>query len=77
MIVRIKGAAPLQAIVYELEKLRCNICGKIFTADLPVEAGSQKYDETASAMVAVLRYGSSFPFNRIAKFQNSMGIPPF
>jgi len=55
MIVRIKGAPPLQATVYEQEKLRCNICGKVFTADLPPEAGLHKYDETASAMLAVLR----------------------
>lgn len=75
VIVRINGAAPLQAIVYELEKLRCNICGKVFTADLPVEAGAKKYDETASAMLAVLRYGSGLPLHRIARLQAAMGIP--
>ena len=75
VIVRIKGAAPLQATVYEQEKLRCNICGKIFTADLPLEAGSHKYDATASAMLAVLRYGSGLPLNRIAKLQVGLGIP--
>jgi transposase len=75
VIVRIKGTAPLQATVYQQEKLRCNICGKIFTADLPLEAGSQKYDETASTMLAVLRYGSGLPLNRIAKLQTALGIP--
>lgn len=75
VIVRIKGAAPLQATVYEQEKLRCNICGKVFTADLPDEAGPMKYDETASAMLAVLRYGSGLPLNRIAKLQAAMGTP--
>jgi len=74
-IVRIKGAAPFQATVYELEKLRCNICGKIYTADLPAGAGEQKYDEKASAMLAVLRYGSGLPLYRIAKLQTAMGIP--
>jgi len=75
MIVRIKGAPPLQATVYEQEKLRCNICGKVFTADLPPEAGLHKYDETASAMLAVLRYGSGLPFYRMAKLQAAMGMP--
>lgn len=75
MVVRIKGVPPLQATVYDLEKLRCNICGKVFTADLPVEAGSQKYDETAAAMLANLRYGSGLPLNRITKLQTGMGIP--
>lgn len=75
VLVRIKGSAPLQATIYELEKLRCNICGKIFTAEHPVEAGKQKYDETASAMLAILRYGSGLPLNRIEKLQAGMGIP--
>lgn len=75
MVVRIKGAAPLQATVYVQEKLRCNICGKVFTAELPVDAGTKKYDKTASAMLAVLRYGSGLPLNRIAKLQAGFGIP--
>lgn len=75
VVVRITGCAPLQGTVYELEKLRCNICGKIFTADLPPEAGAQKYDESASAMLAVLRYGSGLPLNRLAGLQAALGIP--
>ena len=75
VVVRIKGTPPLQATIYEQEKLRCNICGKIFTADLPVDAGSKKYDATASTMLAVLRYGSGLPLNRIAKLQTGMGVP--
>jgi transposase len=75
VVVRITGSAPLQGMVYELEKLRCNICGKIFTADLPPEAGTQKYDETAAAMLAVLRYGSGLPLNRLAGLQGALGVP--
>ena len=75
VVVRITGSAPLTATVYELEKLRCNICGRIFTAKLPPEAGDQKYDATASALLAVLRYGSGLPLNRIEKLQAGMGIP--
>jgi transposase len=55
--------------------LRCNICDKVFTADLPDEAGAQKYDETASAMLAVLHYGSGLPFYRMAKLQAALGTP--
>lgn len=75
VVVRIKGTPPLQATVYEQERLRCNICGKLYTAELPEEAGKQKYDETASTMLALLRYGSGLPLNRIAKLQSEMGIP--
>ena len=42
VVVRIKRTAPLWGTVYELEKMRCNICGKIFTADLQPEARKEK-----------------------------------
>ena len=73
--VRIVGRAPLEATLYELEKLRCNLCGKVFTAPVPEEAGKDKYDETAGAMVALLKYGSGLPFNRLEKLQESLGVP--
>ena len=73
--VRIVGRAPLDATVYQLEKLRCNLCGKIFTAQAPEEAGDDKYDETAGAMVALLKYAGGLPFNRLEKLEESLGIP--
>ncbi len=75
VIVRIAGKAPLQAIVYELERLRCNLCGKVFTAERPEGCGDEKYDETAGSIIAVLRYGFGFPFNRLEKLQDNAGVP--
>ena len=46
VLVRIVGQAPLAATVYELERLRCNACGQIFTAQEPEGMGPEKYDET-------------------------------
>jgi transposase len=74
-IVRLVGCAPIGATVWELENLRCNLCLKVFTARAPEEAGFKKYDETAGSMIALLKYGSGFPFNRLKKLQRSMGIP--
>ena len=74
-IVRLAGCAPIGATVWELENLRCNLCLKVFTARAPEEAGSKKYDETAGSMIALLKYGSGFPFNRLERLQQSMGIP--
>ena len=34
-LVRIVGQAPLAATVYELDRLRCNLCGEVFTAEEP------------------------------------------
>jgi transposase len=75
VLVRIKGQAPIAATVYELEKLRCNLCGDVFTAAAPEEAGQEKYDETAASMIAMLRYGSGFPWNRLEGLQENLGIP--
>ena len=69
MLVRIKGQAPIAATVYELEKLRCNLCGDVFTAAAPEGVGEEKYDETAASMIAMLRYGSGFPWNRLKDYR--------
>ncbi len=74
-LVRIIGQAPLAATVYELERLRCNCCGQVFTAQEPDEVGPEKYDATTGAMIAQLKYGSGVPFYRLEKLQDSLGIP--
>jgi transposase len=74
-LVRVRGQAPLGATVYELQKLRCNLCGKIFTAKAPPEVGPDKYDAESASMIALLKYGSGLPFNRIEKLQGGLGIP--
>jgi transposase len=75
VIVRMRAALPIQARVWELEKLRCNLCGKVFTAKAPEGIGEKKYDETSAAMIALLRYGLGLPFNRIEKLEGNAGIP--
>lgn len=42
VLVRITGQAPVQAKVYQLQKLRCNLCGKVFTTQPPEGVGSAK-----------------------------------
>jgi len=74
-LVRIVGQAPLAATVYELERLRCNTCGQVFTAEEPEDVGPEKYDETAAAMIAQLKYGSGVPFHRLERMEELLGIP--
>jgi len=74
-LVRITGVAPLGARVYSCDRLRCNLCGEIYTASPPAGVGDQKYDATATSMVGLLKYGTGVPFNRIEKLQEGMGIP--
>jgi len=75
VLIRIVGQAPVQAKVYELQKLRCNLCGKVFTARQPGGMGPAKYDATVASMIALLKYGSGLPFNRLEGLQGSLGIP--
>ena len=73
--MRIVGQAPLAATVYELDRLRCNLCGEVFTAPEPEGIGPEKYDETTAAMIALLKYGSGMPFYRLEKLEHLLGIP--
>ena len=75
VLVRIVGQAPLAATVYSLERLRCGACGQVFTAQEPEGVGPEKYDETAGAMIAQLKYGSGVPFYRLEKLESQLGIP--
>jgi transposase len=75
VLIRIVGQAPVQAKVYALQKLRCNLCGTVFTARPPGGTGPAKYDATVASMIALLKYGSGLPFNRLDGLQGSLGIP--
>lgn len=74
-LVRVVGQAPLGATVYALEKLRCNLCGEVFTAEAPEGVGPAKYDASAGSMLALLKYGSGLPFHRLEQLQGSLGLP--
>jgi hypothetical protein len=48
---------------------------EVYTAPAPEGVGDEKYDATATSMVALLKYGTGLPFNRIETLQAGMGIP--
>lgn len=73
--VRITGMAPLRATVNEAERLRCGACGEVLSAPMPDGVGEDKYDESATGMVGLFKYGVGIPFNRLEKMQQGFGIP--
>ena len=75
ILIRFVGQAPLAVTVYALEKLRCHLCGDLFTASPPPGVGAEKYDATTGAMVALLKYGSGMPFYRLARLQATLQMP--
>jgi len=73
--VHLVGRAPIDATVFDLERLRCDACQALFTARAPEHTGQQKYDVSAPAMIALLRYGAGLPHYRLSKLQAGFGIP--
>jgi hypothetical protein len=74
-LIRIIGQAPLHATVFEMERQCCNACGEVFTAHPPQSAGPEKFDVTAVAMIALLKYGAGMPFHRMERLGGQLGMP--
>ena len=74
-IIRIVAQPIFQATIFELERLRCALCGALLTAPAPPEAGEDKHDSSVGIMLAVLRYGMGQPMYRTDKWQSHFGVP--
>lgn len=73
--IAVTAQPPVGAVIHEMEQLRCDTCGKVFTAPTPAEAGVEKYDVSVGVMVGLMRYGSGMPFYRLERLQKSLGVP--
>jgi transposase len=73
--ITVSAQPPVGAVIHELEQLRCDTCGKMFTAATPPQAGLEKYDPSVGVMVGLMRYGSGVPFYRVERLQKSLGVP--
>ena len=73
--LRIVGQAPLVAVCWDCQRLRCSACGNPYTARAPDEAQGDKHSETAAAMMALLRYGGGMPLNRLERLQHHLSTP--
>jgi transposase len=75
-VIRIIGQPWLQVEIYKPERLRCTVCGKTFTATLPVEVmTNSRADSTAKAIVSLLKYRGGVPFYRQGQIQDILGAP--
>lgn len=75
IVLRIEGSPPIAATGYQMERLRCDACGAVFTAPVPAEAGQEKYAPSVGVTIAVLRYGTGVPHYRLERLQQSLGVP--
>ena len=74
-LIRITGGKMAEAKHYEIKKLRCNLCGYLFSAPLPEEIGVDKYDARFKATLAVHKYYLGLPFYRMERMQSYLGVP--
>jgi transposase len=74
-LIRVVAQPMFQGLMWELERLRCALCGAIFTAPAPPQALLGKYDPSVGLMLAIERYGAGKPMYRIEKWQQYFGVP--
>jgi transposase len=73
--VRFVGQPLVGATCYEQRVLRCSSCQQRFPAPLPEGVPAEKYDATADVAVVMAKYGAGLPFHRLARMQQSSGVP--
>ena len=75
-VLRIVGQPWLQVEIYRPERLRCALCGNVFTATLPTEiATGSRADSSAKAIVTLLKYRGGVPFYRQDQLQDILATP--
>ncbi|NYZ70186.1 transposase, partial [Endozoicomonas sp. SM1973] len=74
VFIRIEGGQLFNAYRYEQQRLRCALCGELLKAPRSSNI-TEKYDERAKAMVAVLKYQLGLPLYRLAQWQQQTGVP--
>lgn len=77
--VRIVGSPPLSGEKHVLEQLRCNACGRLFTAPLPESVRAdghrgQKYGYSARAVMSINKFSMGNPYYRQGNFQRLLGV---
>jgi hypothetical protein len=75
ILIRLTGQPLVGATRFEQEVLRCSACQGRFTAPLPAGVRPEKYDETCDVSLALAKYGAGLPWYRLARLQESFGVP--
>lgn len=75
VLIRIKGQNFAEVVRYTVDKLRCKLCDYLVVAPIPPEVGTEKYDASFKAMLAILKYYVAIPFFRQEHFQRMLNFP--
>lgn len=73
--VFLTGHALASATRHLRERLRCALCGQVFTAKMKEGTPTQKHDEALRAQIAIAKNYAGLPFYRIEMLQKMVGVP--
>ena len=74
-VIKISGQGFAKATLYQIEKLRCSLCGYYVASSLPSSASEDKYDYAFKAQLCLMKYFLGMPLYRIEGYQKMLGIP--
>ncbi|NRA88695.1 MAG: IS66 family transposase [Rhizobiales bacterium] len=76
ILIRLQGNPLITGTRYYIEKLRCHLCGKQYTADVPPKIAKQpKYAPSCYSTLAIGHYEMGLPFYRIECWQRFSNVP--
>lgn len=78
-LLRITGHSPLEATRHITERLRCNACQEVLTAELPDEVladgkPNQQYGYSARALMALYKFYSGLPYHHQGNLSEMLGV---
>lgn len=76
MFLQIQGQSFVKAVKYSLQKLRCALCGHVFTASLPLDLRRDcgKYNFRFKALLVCQKYFVGVPLYRQETFQDMLNV---
>ncbi|MCP4762113.1 MAG: transposase [archaeon] len=75
VMIRVTGNGIASSTKYIVSRLRCNLCGEIYTPELPDDAKEEKYDCAIKANLCAHKYYLGLPFYRMERMQKMVGTP--
>jgi transposase len=75
VLVTFNGNQPITTTKHEVQRLRCNGCGELFTPEISKKLKEGRYDKSVATTLALMRYGMGMASYRLEGFQRMMGVP--
>ncbi len=75
VIIKVTGQNNFCVKEYCVEKLRCALCGELFSASLPKATLGEKYDATFKSGIVLQKYYNATPFYTLERYHKMQGLP--